>query len=87
MYNFTEAGLEWLKARGFEWKKVNCEPGDLIVWDSRLPHYNVSPQGNQARFASYVCYGPVSTAEHADLVRKKEAFECEWFFVLMGLRW
>lgn len=34
-YGFTEAGLAWLKEKGYEFVKVNANPGDLILWDSR----------------------------------------------------
>ncbi|KAJ9127729.1 hypothetical protein QFC24_000012 [Naganishia onofrii] len=74
-YGFPKDGLDWLKERGCEWVKVNAEAGDLIVWDSRAPHYNVSPTGDQPRFATYTCYMPVADATQEDLIRKKDAFE------------
>ncbi|SGY15360.1 BQ5605_C013g07344 [Microbotryum silenes-dioicae] len=70
-----ETGLAWLKERGYEFKKLNLNPGDLVIWDSRVPHYNVSPKGDHVRMAIYTCYAPVSTATREDLLRKKEAFE------------
>jgi hypothetical protein len=53
------------------------EPGDLVIWDSRTPHYNVSasPSSNQMRLATYTCYMPVADATEEDLIRKKQAFE------------
>lgn len=30
-YGFKETGLAWYEERGFKWKKVCCEAGDLIV--------------------------------------------------------
>ncbi|KAM0789599.1 hypothetical protein ACM66B_000407 [Microbotryomycetes sp. NB124-2] len=74
-YGYKNTGLEWLKERGYEFKKVNLGPGDLVVWDSRVPHYNVAPKGDQIRMAVYTCYSPVSTATQEDLLRKKAAFE------------
>lgn len=82
-YGFSEAGLKWLEEHGSganggpecEWVKVECEPGDLLVWDSRTPHYNLSPQGERARFATYACYMPAADASPADLERKRGAFE------------
>ncbi|KAH7037022.1 uncharacterized protein B0I36DRAFT_237800 [Microdochium trichocladiopsis] len=74
-YGFTAEGMEWLKNKGCEWIKVNAEPGDLLLWDSRTPHYNLSPEGTQPRFAMYTCYLPVTEATHEDLIRKKGAFE------------
>lgn len=31
MYLFKETGLKWLADRGYEWVKVNAEPGDLVL--------------------------------------------------------
>lgn len=47
---------------------------ELIPFDA-LQHYNVSPTGDQPRFATYTCYMPVADATQEDLVRKKDAFE------------
>jgi len=74
-YGFTENGLKWLEEQGFKWEKVCAEPGDLIVWDSRTPHYNVPTKTNEDRFAVYTCLMPVHDATQEDLIRKKEAFE------------
>lgn len=51
------------------------EPGDLVVWDSRTPHYNLSSASDIPRFAAYTCYMPVADVSQADLLRKKQAFE------------
>ncbi|KAL2785527.1 hypothetical protein BJX66DRAFT_343035 [Aspergillus keveii] len=74
-FGYTENGMKWLADHGLEWVKVCCEPGDLIVWDSRTPHYNLPPAGKQDRLAIYTCYMPVAEASQEDLVRKKGAFE------------
>ncbi|KAJ9113566.1 hypothetical protein QFC20_001917 [Naganishia adeliensis] len=74
-YGFPEEGMEWLKEKGCEWVKLCAEPGDLIVWDSRAPHYNVPPTSDQARMAIYTCFMPVSDATQEDLIKKKDAFE------------
>ncbi|CRG92017.1 hypothetical protein PISL3812_09071 [Talaromyces islandicus] len=74
-YGYTEKGLKWLDEHGFKWEKVCAEPGDLIVWDSRTPHYNLSSKTDQARFCVYTCYMPVADATQEDLVKKKDAFE------------
>ncbi|KAF4972885.1 hypothetical protein FSARC_656 [Fusarium sarcochroum] len=74
-YGFTGKGMEWLKEKGCEWTKINAEPGDLVVWDSRTPHYNVSPEGTSPRFCTYTCYMPAADATQEDLIRKKAAFE------------
>lgn len=71
-YGFTDAGMAWLADRGCVWEKVYAEPGDLIIWDSRTPHYNKSPEnGNkQDRMCMYTCYMPVSSASQEDLKKK-----------------
>jgi ectoine hydroxylase-related dioxygenase (phytanoyl-CoA dioxygenase family) len=74
-YGFTENGMKWLENKGLKWLKVCADPGDLLVWDSRTPHYNLSSKTNQPRFAVYTCYMPVVDANQEDLRRKKDAFE------------
>lgn len=76
-YGFTDRGMQWLKDHGCEWTKVCAEPGDLLLWDSRTPHYNLSPTTSQPRFCIYTCYMPVKDASKEDLIRKKKAFEGE----------
>ncbi|KAK4051417.1 hypothetical protein OIV83_002901 [Microbotryomycetes sp. JL201] len=75
VYMFKDEGLQWFKEKGLEWIKVNAGPGDLVLWDSRLPHYNVSPEGSSPRFVVYTCYMPASVATQEELLRKKEMFE------------
>lgn len=74
-YGFTDAGMEWLKNKGCTWSKVNAEPGDLLLWDSRTPHYNLSPEGDVPRLAVYTCYMPAADATQEDLIRKKYAYD------------
>lgn len=77
-YGYTEEGMKWLAGQDTEWVKVCAEPGDLLLWDSRAPHYNLSPTGENARFCVYTCYMPVADASQEDLLRKQKAFE-GWF--------
>lgn len=74
-FGFTDNGMKWLADHGLVWEKVCAEPGDLIVWDSRTPHYNVPPTTKQDRLAVYTCYMPVRDVSQEDLIRKKGAFE------------
>lgn len=74
-FGFTDNGMKWLADHGLKWEKVCAEPGDLIVWDSRTPHYNVPPTTKQDRLAVYTCFMPVRDVSQEDLIRKKEAFE------------
>ncbi|KAI9661855.1 MAG: hypothetical protein M1821_009094 [Bathelium mastoideum] len=74
-YGFTELGMKWLADHGCEWVKVCAGPGDLLLWDSRTPHYNLSSEIDKERFAIYTCYMPVADASQEDLKRKKHAFD------------
>lgn len=58
-------------------QQVCAEPGDLLLWDSRTAHYNLSSTTDQPRFCVYTCYMPVADATQEDLRRKKDAFESE----------
>ncbi|KAG9571351.1 hypothetical protein KCU71_g243, partial [Aureobasidium melanogenum] len=77
-YGFTNEGMKWLEKEGCTWTKVCAEPGDLLLWDSRTPHYNLSSTTDQSRFCVYTCYMPVTEATEEELQRKKTAFE-GWF--------
>ncbi|KAJ5306849.1 hypothetical protein PENANT_c003G01099 [Penicillium antarcticum] len=74
-YGFTEAGQAWLEEKGCEWLKVEAEPGDLLLWDSRTPHYNLTSETDQDRFCVYTCFMPVADATKEQLQVKKMAFE------------
>ena len=74
-FGFTKNGMKWLEDHGLEWVKVCAEPGDLILWDSRTPHYNVPSTSKQDRMAIYTCYMPVADATKEQLQVKKKAFE------------
>ncbi|KAI8272769.1 hypothetical protein K4K60_011845 [Colletotrichum sp. SAR11_57] len=58
-YGFTDAGMKWLEERGCVWEKIDAEPGDLLLWDSRTPHYNLSPEGERPRF----CGAPIEARD------------------------
>lgn len=74
-YNFIPEDAEWYKSKGCEEVKICAGPGDLILWDSRLIHWNASPVGEQVRFTTYVCYCPRSLMAEEDLARKLEIFK------------
>lgn len=73
-YNFTAGDAGWYRARGCGEVKVCAGEGDLILWDSRLVHWNASPVGERVRFAAYVCYCPRALMDEAGLARKLEVF-------------
>ncbi|GAA6023650.1 hypothetical protein JCM10207_005098 [Rhodosporidiobolus poonsookiae] len=75
-YQFTEADLAWFrKKEGVEEIKVETEPGDLILWDSRTIHWNRTPTGEQHRVVVYVCMAPKSMASEAALAKRAECYE------------
>lgn len=76
-YNYSQKELEWFAARGIGPKKVEAEPGDLIIWDSRTIHYGAEPteKSGVIRTVIYACYTPANLASEETLRKKKDAFE------------
>jgi ectoine hydroxylase-related dioxygenase (phytanoyl-CoA dioxygenase family) len=74
LYLFNEAELEWYDIQPH---KVCAEPGDLILWDSRLIHYGAEPteKSDVIRTVLYACYTPASFATKEALVTKAEIFK------------
>jgi hypothetical protein len=60
---------------GCEWIKVRCEPGDLILWDSRAVRYNVRPTGNRDRTCAYICMASARLLSVKDEAALQVAFE------------
>lgn len=77
-YGFTTAEVEWFESHGCRLIKVNAEPGDLILWDSRTVHYATLPKSETIRTIIYATYTPASLATPEDLAKKVEKFHtCE----------
>ena len=38
LFIFSEKDVKWFEERGCEMYKVNMDPGDLVLWDSRTIH-------------------------------------------------
>jgi len=74
-HGFNDKEVKWFEDRGCEIVKVELPVGSLVVWDSRCVHWNVLPQGKQARSVVYTCYTPAALATPADLEKKKGIFE------------
>ena len=49
-YTFSIEELDWYRKQGCEEVKICANAGDLILWDSRMIHWNASPTGEQTRF-------------------------------------
>ncbi|KAF4634251.1 hypothetical protein G7Y89_g3856 [Cudoniella acicularis] len=74
-HGFDDDEVACFEERGCEVVKVCCGPGDLVVWDSRVVHWNVRPEGRQIRSVVYACYIPAALASPEELAKKKEIFE------------
>lgn len=48
-HGFDGTERKWFESNGAVEVKVNCEPGDLLLWDSRTVHWNVRPMSEQIR--------------------------------------
>lgn len=77
VYLFDDNELAWFQERGLQPHKVCAEPGDLLMWDSRVIHYGSDPteKSTQIRAAIYATYLPASLASPQQLELKKQVFE------------
>ncbi|KAK1983945.1 phytanoyl-CoA dioxygenase [Colletotrichum cereale] len=75
--SYTPEQIAWFEGQGFREHKVIAEPGDLIIWNSRLIHYGAEPtaKSDTIRTITYVSYAPASFATEDALDEKKQAFE------------
>ncbi|GAA5920176.1 hypothetical protein JCM6882_005455 [Rhodosporidiobolus microsporus] len=76
-YSFTASDVKAFEAQGCEVIKVCAPAGSLVLWESRLIHYNCPPTADQWRHVIYTCYAPKSWATEDAVERKKVAF-AEW---------
>lgn len=60
LFLFSEKDVKWFESKGCEMFKVNMEPGDFVLWDSRTMHYARLPEGEQIRHIQYICMTPKS---------------------------
>ncbi|OJJ68109.1 hypothetical protein ASPBRDRAFT_33405 [Aspergillus brasiliensis CBS 101740] len=75
LFLFHQSDLKWFEDRGCELIKVNMDPGDLVLWDSRTMHYACLPEGDQIRHVQYVCMTPRRFATEKALELKRYCFE------------
>ena len=78
-YRYSDEEIAWFTEQGYKEHKVEAEPGDLIIWDSRLVHFGAEPteRSSVIRTVVYVSYAPVSFATEEALDAKRKAFE-QW---------
>ncbi|KAL2409300.1 hypothetical protein ABEF95_005882 [Exophiala dermatitidis] len=75
LFLFNEKDVKWFEDRGCELFKVNMDPGDFVLWDSRTMHYAKFPEGDQIRHVQYICMTPRRFATDEALETKKYCFE------------
>ncbi|KAK5746237.1 hypothetical protein LTR17_000972 [Elasticomyces elasticus] len=75
LFLFNKRDVKWFEDRGCELVKINMEPGDFVLWDSRTMHYAKFPEGDQIRHAQYICMTPRKFATEEALEAKKFCFE------------
>ncbi|CAG8233886.1 unnamed protein product [Penicillium salamii] len=73
-FGFTLEDVKWFEDRGCKLIKVNAEPGDVIIWDSRTVHYASLPQSETIRTIIYATYTPASLATPEDIALKADIF-------------
>jgi hypothetical protein len=75
LFLFSEKDGKWFEERGCELTRVDMEPGDFVLWDSRTMYYARLPEGDQIRHVQYICMTPRRFATPEALELKKECFE------------
>ncbi|KAK8078854.1 hypothetical protein PG994_002661 [Apiospora phragmitis] len=75
LFLFSKKDVKWFEDRGCELVKINMEPGDFVLWDSRTMHYAKFPEGDQIRNVQYICMTPRQFADEDALAAKKWCFE------------
>lgn len=73
-YGFTLEEVEWFKNNGCKLIKVEAEPGDVIIWDSRTVHYASLPKSETIRTIIYATYTPANLATPEDVALKADIF-------------
>lgn len=74
---FTEEETRWFASKGLKPQKVEAEPGDLILWDSRTVHWGGEPsdKSDTIRTVIYATYTPARLATPEALAEKQRVFE------------
>ena len=74
-FGFSLDDVKWFEDHGCTLIKVNAEPGDVIIWDSRTVHYASLPKSETVRTIIYATYTPAKLATEEDLKLKAEIFK------------
>lgn len=75
-FSLNDEELKWFLDNGCEEVKIDCENGDLVLWDSRTIHFGREPDADSqtVRTVVYACYTPAAWATEKELKDKQEAF-------------
>ncbi|KAJ6028313.1 hypothetical protein N7540_003889 [Penicillium herquei] len=74
---FSEEEMDWWASKGLKPLKVQAEPGDLILWDSRTVHWGGEPteKSDVIRTVIYASYSPARLATKEALEEKARVFD------------
>ncbi|KAJ5727512.1 hypothetical protein N7493_005332 [Penicillium malachiteum] len=74
---FSEQEMNWWASKGLKPLKVQAEPGDLILWDSRTVHWGGEPteKSDVIRTVIYASYSPARLATKEALEEKARVFD------------
>ena len=63
-FMFNDEHQKIFEEKGFKPFKVECQPGDLLLWDSRTMHYATEPSAKSdvIRVIIYACFTPAKWA-------------------------
>ncbi|KTD06379.1 phytanoyl-CoA dioxygenase [Legionella gratiana] len=69
-------------AEAFQWSPIECKTGDVILFDSYLPHYSEANQSNEPRRAIFITFskfseGGIKRAAYYQDKREKFPPDCE----------
>ncbi|KAL2857316.1 hypothetical protein BJY01DRAFT_242388 [Aspergillus pseudoustus] len=74
-YMFEPEDIAWFESKGCHQIKVNAEPGDLVLWDSRTIHHVAPIKSDVIRSVLYICMTPANLAKPEDIQYKAELFK------------
>lgn len=56
----TDGSIQKNIAEGFDWTPIKCKTGDVILFDSYLPHYSEANRSKKPRRAIFITYSKFS---------------------------
>jgi len=73
---FSEADMDYFRSRGLAPLRIEADPGDLILWDSRTVHWGGEPteKSDTIRTVIYAAYAPAKMATSEALAEKRRVF-------------